>query len=124
MKQLKIDAKEKADQIKRFRQALTKYGIIPFLMALKRLENEERYELCQIALDTIKRANLYLKEPLPTKLDQKIFKQVREQFQLLMPIKNTCRPHFDVYADEIYDEIMQPGGITLCGNDFIFFGLA
>lgn len=64
-------AREIATRQKRYREALIKYGIIPFLMTLERFENEERYELCQLIIDTIIRANLFKERTYPYQTDLK-----------------------------------------------------
>ncbi len=85
-----LQAKEIANQQIRYREALTKYGIIPFLMTLQRFESQERYELCQLITDTIKRANMHPRVNAPVKLNQSLLKLLNKNLQTYNSMAYQC----------------------------------
>ena len=98
------EAKEKTEQLQRFRTAYIKYGSVPFLMALHRLENEEQYELCQIAKETIQRHNLSLNDNIPNRISKQHIKGVKKEFQKLLG--ETFEGDFTTYAELCYNYML------------------
>ena len=90
---------------------LYKYGFLPLLIVLERMEEVEDYEVCKAIINVLKKTNTRLDIDLPTKLDGEAIAQMKITFMTKFNLSgNIAYNNSEWYADEIVKEIEKQKG--------------
>jgi hypothetical protein len=87
-----------------FKTKMFNYGILSVLLVLQQFEREEKFELCQIIIDSIREKEEYLGLKLFTVINQETINEVMNVYKYFGLTGEHAMVNSEYYADKIIKE--------------------